>query len=85
MEAVEICSKNPDLDLILMDIRLPKMDGYEATTEIRKFNQQVPIIAQSACVFFSEQEKAIEVGCNDFVSKPIDYPLLKSLIEKHLA
>jgi len=85
MAAVEICKNNPDLDLILMDIRMPKMDGYEATTEIRKFNQKVKIIAQSACVFFTEQEKALEVGCNDFVSKPIDYQLLKSLIEKHLA
>ena len=83
LEAVDICSKNPDLDLILMDIRLPKMDGYEATSEIRKFNQKVPIIAQSACVFFSEQEKAIEAGCNDFVSKPIDYAVLRKIIEKN--
>ena len=84
-DAVAICSKNSDLNLILMDIRMPKMDGYEATAEIRKFNQKVPIIAQTACVFSSEQEKAIEAGCNDYVSKPIDYDVLKSIIEKHLS
>jgi CheY-like chemotaxis protein len=85
LEAVDISSKNPDLDLILMDIRLPKMDGYEATSEIRKFNQKVPIIAQTACVFFTEQEKATEAGCNDFVTKPIDYAVLRMLIEKHIS
>jgi len=63
----------------------PTKNCYEATTEIRKFNQKVKIIAQSACVFSAEQEKAIEVGCNYFVSKPIIFQLLKSLIEKHLA
>lgn len=83
-EAVEISRENPDIDLILMDIRMPKMDGYEATEEIRKFNNEVVIIAQTACAFASEHEKAIEVGCNDCVSKPIDYSLLNSLIKKYI-
>ena len=83
VEAVEICSKNPDLDLILMDIRMHKMDGYEATTEIRKFNKDVVIIAQTAFAFPTDKEKALEIGCNDYVSKPIDDDLLFTLIQKH--
>ena len=83
-EAVDICRANPDIDLILMDIRMPKMDGYEATEEIRKFNNEVVIIAQTACAFASDHEKALEIGCNDYVSKPIDYSLLNSLIKKHI-
>lgn len=83
VEAVEICSKNPDLDLILMDIRMPQMDGYEATTEIRKFNKNVVIIAQTAFAFPTDKDKALEIGCNDYVSKPIDDDLLFTLIQKH--
>ena len=83
VEAVEICSKNPDLDLILMDIRMPQMDGYEATTEIRKFNKNVVIIAQTAFAFPTDKDKALEMGCNDYVSKPIDDDLLFTLIQKH--
>lgn len=83
MEALEISKNNPDIDLILMDIRIPKMDGYETTEEIRQFNKDVVIIAQTACAFSSDRDKAMEVGCNDYVSKPIDTELFEALIEKH--
>ena len=83
MEALEISKDNPDIDLILMDIRIPKLDGYETTEEIRQFNKDVVIIAQTACAFSSDRDKALEVGCNDYVSKPIDSNLFESLIEKH--
>ncbi len=83
MEALEISKSNPDIDLILMDIRIPKMDGYETTEEIRQFNKDVVIIAQTACAFSSDRDKALEVGCNDYVSKPIDTELFESLMEKH--
>lgn len=85
LEALEISKNNPDLDLILMDVRIPKMDGYETTEEIRRFNKDVVIIAQTACAFSSDREKALEVGCNDYVSKPIDTNQFESLIEKHLS
>ncbi len=85
LEALEISKYNPDLDLILMDVRIPKMDGYETTEEIRQFNKDVVIIAQTACAFSSDREKALEVGCNDYVSKPIDTNQFESLIEKHLS
>ena len=71
IEAVEICRNNPDIGLIFMDIKMTKMDGYEATRLIRQFNKDVIIIAQSAYAFRGDREKAIEAGCNEFVEKPI--------------
>jgi PAS domain S-box-containing protein len=82
IQAIEICRNNPDLDLILMDIRMPIMDGYEATHQIRQFNKDVVIIAQTAYGFSGEKEKAIKAGCNDYISKPINRTLLFELIKK---
>jgi CheY-like chemotaxis protein len=83
VQAVEACRNNPDLDLVLMDIRMPKMDGNEATRQIRQFNKDVIIIAQTAYAFSGDKEKAIEAGCNDYISKPIDKTLLYELIKKY--
>lgn len=83
VEAIEICRNNPDIDLILMDIRMPVMDGLEATMHIRQFNKEVIIIAQTAYGLDGDKEKALEAGCNDHITKPIDIPLLKRLIQKH--
>jgi len=85
VDALEISKNNPDIDLILMDIRVPQMDGYETTEAIRQFNKEVVIIAQTACAFASDEEKAYKVGCNDYVSKPIDTDKFIQLIEKHFA
>ncbi|MEG0891082.1 MAG: response regulator [Bacteroidales bacterium] len=63
--------KNDIVDLILMDIRMPIMDGLEATLEIRKFNKDVQIIAVTANAFESDHDAALECGCNDFISKPV--------------
>jgi PAS domain S-box-containing protein len=71
-EAVNLCKKHNDIDIILMDIQMPVMNGYEAIKKIREFNKDVIIITQSAFVFTDEAEKAIEIGGNGFVSKPID-------------
>jgi PAS domain S-box-containing protein len=84
VEAVEACRNNPDLDLVLMDIRMPRMDGNEATRHIRKFNKEVIIIAQSAYAFADDKEKAIEAGCDDYISKPINSNLLIALILKYI-
>ena len=70
-EAVEICKTCPDIDLILMDIKLPGMNGYEATQKIREFNKNVPIIAQTAYAFEGDVNSMLEAGCNDVISKPI--------------
>jgi len=82
-EAVRACFENPDTDLILMDIQMPIMDGYEATRQIRQFNTDVIIIAQTAFALCGDNEKAIEAGCNDYVSKPIKTSNLLNLISKH--
>lgn len=82
-EAVKICQSNSDIDLILMDVRMPLMDGYEATAEIRKFNNSVIIIAQTSYVDSSETKKTIEVGCNECLSKPISNDILDEVIRKY--
>ena len=82
-EAVEVCRKNPDTDLILMDIQMPVMNGYEATRQIRQFNKNIIIIAQTAFKLTGDREKAIEAGCNDYISKPINKNELVSLIQKY--
>jgi CheY-like chemotaxis protein len=84
VEAIDICRSNPDIDLVLMDIRMPLMDGNEATRQIRQFNKDVIIIAQTAYAFTGDSEKAIEAGCNDYISKPINMTLLFELIKKHV-
>ncbi|MFD0798274.1 ATP-binding protein [Maribacter chungangensis] len=84
-EAVELCRAHPDLDLVLMDIQLPVFNGYEATKQIRQFNDDVVIIAQTAFGLSSDREKAMEAGCNDYISKPIDKDKLVGLIRKHLS
>ena len=82
--AVELCQIHDDIDCILMDLRLPKMDGYQATKEIRKFNKKVPIIVQTAYLKLSEKDKVIEVGANDLVPKPIEKNLLLKTMAKYI-
>ncbi len=83
IEAIEACRIHPDIDLILMDIRMPEMSGYEATKQIRKFNNDVVIIAQTAYGLMGDREKSIEAGCNDYIAKPIEKDKLLSLIQKY--
>jgi hypothetical protein len=82
-EAIEACRQNPDIDLVLMDIMMPEMGGYEATSQIRKFNKEVVVIAQTAYGLTSDRKKAIEAGCNDYISKPIVKAELLALIQKY--
>jgi PAS domain S-box-containing protein len=80
-KAVEACAKNPDIDLVLMDIKMPEMDGYEATRQIRKFNKAVHIIAQTAYGIEGDRAKAIEAGCDDYIVKPINPVVLREMIK----
>jgi PAS domain S-box-containing protein len=82
-EAVEACRTNTDIDLVLMDIKMPEMDGYEATKQIRRFNKDVVIVAQTAYAQTGDREKAMEAGCNDYIAKPILKEELLQLINKH--
>jgi CheY-like chemotaxis protein len=82
-ETVEVCRNNPDTDLILMDIQMPEMNGHEATRQIRQFNKDVVIIAQTAFGLSGDRERAIEAGCNDYISKPIRRDDFMKIINKH--
>ena len=83
VEAIEVCRNNPDIDLVLMDIKMPIKDGYEATRQIRHFNKDVVIIAQTAYALAGDREKAIEAGCNDYITKPIRKNELLTLMKKY--
>mgnify|MGYP000871458668 FL=1 len=82
-QAIEICQSHPDLDLVLMDILMPGIDGYEAIRSIRKFNKTVVIIVQSTLIQIDGTQKALEAGCNDVVAKPIQFEKLKNLLAKY--
>ena len=81
-ETIEICKNNKDIDLIMMDIKMPDMNGYDATRKIREFNSDVIIIAQTAYAFSDDKEKALNAGCNDYISKPIDIEELEGKIQQ---
>ena len=82
-DAVQISLANPDLNLILMDIAMPVMDGFEATRQIRQFNPEVVIIAQTTFALSADREKSLDVGCNDYITKPFSKDALIELLKKH--
>jgi PAS domain S-box-containing protein len=84
-EAVEICRNNDHIDLILMDIQMPEMNGLTATEEIKKFNHTVPIIAQTANAISEERQRCIRAGCDDFITKPVNIAELYVKIDKWLS
>ena len=84
-EAIELCKNNPAIDLVLMDVKMPLLDGYEATRIIRQFNKEVIIIAQTAFALIGDKQKAIDAGCNDYITKPINKDELTEMIKKHLS
>jgi len=82
-EAIELCEKHA-IDLILMDLKMPILDGFDATKHIKECYPKIPIVAQTAYSTKDDVEKAFEVGCDDFISKPITINHLQNVIEKHL-
>lgn len=72
IEAVDLCRSISKIDLVLMDLKMPEMDGYEATRQIRQFNRRIPIILQTAFIRDEELPKCFEIGCSDFITKPIE-------------
>jgi len=83
IEALAQFEKHPDINLILMDMKMPEMDGYEATRRIRVENKEVVIIAQTAYGLLGDKEKALEAGCNDYIKKPISKDELFTIINKN--
>ena len=78
-EAVNMAINNPDIDIILMDIQLPVMDGYTALNKIREVRKEIVVIAQTAYGLMGDKEKILSSGFNDYVIKPI---LSQNLIDK---
>ncbi|MGD9995164.1 MAG: transporter substrate-binding domain-containing protein [Salinivirgaceae bacterium] len=84
MEAVQMVQEHPEISLVLMDLKMPLLNGIDATRKIREFNTRIPIIAQTAYALSGDDEKALEAGCNDYISKPIDKDVLIQVINKYL-
>ena len=83
-EALQLYTQNPEIDLVLMDLKMPGMDGYEATRLIRKVNPHLPIIAQTAYALNADRKQAISAGCNELLTKPIRKDELYKTIDRCL-
>jgi CheY-like chemotaxis protein len=83
-EGVDLCRNNDQIDLVLMDLKMPIMDGYEAIKLIKEFRTKLPIIAQTAYALESDIEKIIESGFDGYLTKPFEYDKLVELVKKTL-
>jgi|WetSurMetagenome_2_1015567.scaffolds.fasta_scaffold05427_2 signal transduction histidine kinase/ActR/RegA family two-component response regulator len=84
-DAIDFIKLNPATDLILMDLKLPVIDGYKAAFEIRSINPDIPIIAQTAFAMLGDREKAIAAGCNEYITKPLDSKKFQELVKAYLS
>ena len=82
-DAVDYVKNHADIDLVFMDIKMPKMNGYEATKKIREFNNEIIIIAQTAYAFAEDKTNALNAGCNDYISKPLNTEKMLEIISKY--
>lgn len=85
LQAVEICAANRMVDLVLMDVRLPKLNGKEAMQEIKKQSPDKIVIAQTAFAMSGDKERYLELGFDDYISKPIVMDDLIKLISKYFS
>ncbi|MFP4622037.1 MAG: response regulator [Bacteroidales bacterium] len=83
-EAIDICKENPGIDLVIMDIKMPDMNGLQATREIRQFANHLPIIALTAYAMADDKETSLEAGCDDYISKPVKRNRLFNVVNKYL-
>ena len=83
-EAIDLFNKNQQIDLILMDINMPKLDGFETTKRIKEIKKEIPIIAQTALSLQDAKERSVEVGCDDFILKPIKLKLFLTTLDSYL-
>ena len=82
--AMDLFRENRDIDLILMDLKMPVVDGYIATRKIREMDKKIPIIAQTAYALAGDSKKAMDAGCTDYITKPIKKEILLSKVERLL-
>ncbi len=83
-EAVSMVENHPEISLVLMDIKMPVMNGYDATRMIKQLRPELPVIAQTAFTSKEEKEKAIDAGCDGFITKPINKNELLGLMQSLL-
>jgi CheY-like chemotaxis protein len=83
-EALDIFNADPSLDMILMDLKMPDINGIEATRTIRKTNQDIPVIALTAYAFADDKENSIKAGCNAYLSKPVKIEQLSEILSTYL-
>jgi CheY-like chemotaxis protein len=84
-EGVKIALSGTHIDCVLMDIRLPKMNGFEAIKNIKKNNKKLPIIVQTAYALTNERVLAYDSGCDDYITKPIRINILFNVLKKYLS
>jgi len=84
LETIELCRQHRNMDIVLMDIKLPDIDGHEVTRRIRTFNQALPIVAVSAFATQNDREKALMAGCDDYLTKPMRKEDLLEVIQKYV-
>jgi CheY-like chemotaxis protein len=82
--AIFECDNNGEIDLILMDIQLPVLNGYKTTIEIKKSSPSIPIIAQTAYALIDERQRCFDAGCDDYIAKPIEPLNLLEIMNKYL-
>ena len=82
-EAIDLVKENKKIDIILMDLHMPELNGFKATRKIKDFKKDIPIIVQTAYILAGEEEMSYEAGCDEFLTKPIKFNTLLSTIEKY--
>ncbi len=83
-EAVELCLTHPEISLVLMDLKMPVMDGFSATRKIKELRKDLPVIGVTALAMTGDKEKALDAGIDEYLSKPVKPDVLLSVIKKHL-
>ena len=83
-EAIDLIASGEEFDLVLMDMKLPLKDGFQTTTEIREINSDIPIIAQTAYAMPEERKRCLEVGCDYYISKPIEIDELLKITSQYI-
>ena len=84
LEVLDICEKEKIMDLVLMDLQMPEMNGYEATQILKKKYPDLPVVAQTAFAMSDDREKALDAGCDDYLAKPIKSKDLLNIAQKYL-
>ena len=84
IEAVNFCKTNPEIDLVIMDIQLPELNGYDATRQIKKLNKNLPVIAHTAYALAKEREECFAAGCDDYIAKPTGRENILPILNKYL-